>query len=91
MLIRSVVIIGVLMPTKLRLAKSFKLTRNAVLIDDEELPFHIAAEGPRIEPLDVNMTILWLPVLVDMPCPQLGAPDDASPATVSNPVVNGDE
>ncbi len=77
--------IGVLMPKKLRLAQSFKVTRNAVLIDDEELPFYIAAEGPRTEPLgDGALTILWVPVIVNAICPAPGSPEDAAPVLVSD-------
>ena len=59
-------------------AKSFEFdpTLGVQNIDGQPFPWYIAEDGPRIEPSnDGATTTLWLPVLIDQPCPQLGAPE----------------
>lgn len=57
--------------TRPRLAKDYDLTSRFLTVDGEQFPWHIAADGPRVEPCDNEypMHILWVPVLINKAIP----------------------
>ncbi|KKI16382.1 MULTISPECIES: hypothetical protein [unclassified Leucobacter] len=65
------------------LAKSYKISGRYLAIDGVAFPFLIHEDGPRIEPaFDGMLTTLWVPIIIDKPCPNLGAPEGATPIQI---------
>lgn len=58
-----------------RIAKSYEITDREIRVDGELFPYYVHEDGPRIEPAaDGMLTTLWVPILIEQPCPSLGAP-----------------
>jgi len=61
------------MPEIARTYKFDPMTQPA--INGEEIPWYIDERGPIVEPVNDGMHLLWLPVMVAKPCPNIGRPD----------------
>jgi hypothetical protein len=59
------------------LASNYELTSDNLYIDGEPLPWFLSIDGPMVEPYgdDNPAHVLWVPILVDGPCPRAGRPD----------------
>ncbi|KKI20550.1 MULTISPECIES: hypothetical protein [unclassified Leucobacter] len=60
-----------------KLATTFEQKPGEYLtVDGEKFPWYIHEDGCRIEPIDASgdLTVLWVPILIDTPCPQMGKP-----------------
>lgn len=51
---------------------------HSVYIDGVEVPYCLAAPGPRIETRGAGLSILWLPVWAETPSPEVGPPPDGA-------------
>lgn len=65
------------------LPTDYEIRNGHVSIDGDPIPYLLAEDGPRIEPeADGLLTVLWLPIIINKPCPQLGTPESARPIQI---------